>query len=63
MTTEHRSPRRSDHRPVWALAIVLAAALAALWLGGPEPFALVLAAGAGLIEASTRIGRGHADQG
>lgn len=46
-----------DQRPVWALALVLAAALGALRIGGPEPFAVVLAGGSGLIDAATRIGR------
>lgn len=54
LDADHR-PR--DHRPVWALALVLGAALGALWIGGPQPFTVVLAGGAGLIDAATRIGR------
>lgn len=60
MTTERRPPPSvADHRPVLALAIVLGAALGALWIGGAQPFGVVLAAGAGLIDASTRISRGR----
>ena len=56
-TVPNAADRHRDHRPVWALALILAAALVALWISGPQPFGLVLAAGAGLIDASTRIGR------